>query len=85
MFEDNEINRNFKRLIEFNIDRTQLLFDEGRKLLNFLKGRLKYEIKWTILGGEAILGKIRQNDYNVFIRPSLTKVDFLTLLLKSFR
>ena len=52
MFEDNEINRNFKRLIEFNIDRTQLLFDEGRKLLNFLKGRLKYEIKWTILGGE---------------------------------
>ena len=84
MFEDNEINRNFKRLIEFNVDRTQLLFDEGRNLLKFLKGRLKYEIKWTILGGEAILSKIRRNDYNVFIRPGLKKTDFLALLLKSF-
>ncbi len=84
MFEDNEINRNFKRLIEFNVDRTQLLFDEGRNLLKFLKGRLKYEIKWTILGGETILSKIRRNDYNVFIRPGLKKTDFFALLLKSF-
>lgn len=85
MFGGNEINLNFKRLIEFNINRTQLLFDEGRKLLKFLKGRLKYEIKWTILGGEEILKKIRENDYNVFKRPELTKADFMKLLIKSLK
>jgi squalene synthase HpnC len=83
MFEDSEINLNFKQLIEFCVNRTQLLFDEGRNLLKFLKGRLKYEIKWTILGGEAILQKIRKSDYNVLVRPYLTKKDFIILLFKS--
>jgi len=85
MFEEKEINLKFKQLIEFNINRTQLLFDEGRKLLKFLQGRLKYEIKWTILGGEAILQKIRNNDFNVFIRPELTNKDFIKLLIRSFK
>lgn len=85
MFEENEINLNFKRLIEYNVNRTQLLFDEGRNLLKFLKGRLKYEIKWTILGGEAILRKIRENDYNVFRRPKLKKADFIKLLILSLK
>jgi squalene synthase HpnC len=83
MFDESKISPNFKRLIEFNVDRTQSLFDEGRKLLKFLKGRLRYEIKWTILGGEAILMKIRKNEYNVFIRPHLNKIDFIRLLIKS--
>ncbi len=85
MFEERKINLNFKRLIEFNVNRTQLLFDEGKNLVKFLHGRLKYEIKWTILGGEAILQKLRYNNYNVFIRPSLSITDFTKLLLKSFR
>jgi squalene synthase HpnC len=84
VFEENKINLNFKELIKFNVDRTKILFDEGRNLLKFLNGRLKLEIKWTILGGEAVLQKIRENDYNVFIRPKLSKVDFLKLLIKSF-
>ncbi len=84
-FEESKINLNFKKLIKFNVNRTQLMFDEGRNLLKFLSGRLKYEIKWTILGGEAILNKIRMNDYNVFLRPSLTKNDFMKLLVRSFK
>ncbi len=83
MFAESKINLNFKRLIVFNINQTQLMFDQGRNLLKFLSGRLKYEIKWTILGGEAILKKIRLNDYNVFIRPHLTKKDLINLLVKS--
>lgn len=85
MFEEGKMNPDLGRLIEFNVTRTQMLFDEGRNLIKFLKGRLKYEIKWTILGGEAILEKIRKNDYNVFIRPYLTKKDFIILLLNSVR
>ena len=83
MFELNENNPNIKALVKHNVDRTQVLFDEGKTLLKYLSGRFKFEIKWTIAGGEKILGKIRQNDYNVFTkRPKLSKIDFITLFIK---
>lgn len=85
MFEEMKINLNLKQLIEFNVNRTQKLFDEGKNLINSLKGRLKYEIRWTILGGEAVLENIRKNDYNVFIRPSLSKTDFIKLFMNSLK
>jgi squalene synthase HpnC len=85
MIKEGQINPELRRLIEFNVTRTQMLFDDGRNLFKFLKGRLKYEIKWTILGGEAILEKLRKNDYNVFIRPYLTKKDFIVLLFNSLK
>jgi len=85
MFEMNEINFNLKKLIEFSVDRAQSLFDEGKLLLEFLSGRFKYEIGWTIKGGEEILNKIRGSDFDVFIkRPVLNKTDYLKLLFKSF-
>lgn len=85
IFAKKENNANLNRLLKHNIDRTQALFDDGKNLLMFLNGRLKFEIKWTILGGEAILEKIRQNDYNIFnSRPQLKKSDFAALFIKSF-
>jgi len=84
MFELKENNFNLRELVKYNVDRTEELFTEGRKLLSFLKGRLKYEIMWTILGGEKILDKIRRNNYNVNeYRPVITKKDFLFLLIRS--
>ncbi|MDY0083368.1 MAG: squalene synthase HpnC [Ignavibacteriaceae bacterium] len=84
MFELKENNPNIKALVKYNIDRTQQLFDEGREIINYLSGRFKYEIIWTISGGEKILSKIRKNDFNVFDnRPVLNKSDFLKLLIKS--
>lgn len=85
MFELKENNSNIKELVKYNIDRTQQLFDEGGKLLSHLSGRFKYEILWTLSGGEKILSKIRKSDYNVLNhRPSLNKIDFIKLLIKSF-
>ena len=82
VFELNENNLNLKELLKFNILRTRKMFEEGRGLLRFLKGRLKYEIKWTILGGEEILNKIERNDYRVLQeRPKLNKFDFVKLLI----
>ncbi len=84
MFELNEFNSNVKSLVQYNIERTQSLFDEGKNLLNYLDGRLKLEIKWTIAGGEKILHKIRKNDFNVFFeRPILSKFDYIFILLRS--
>ncbi|MFZ0453473.1 MAG: squalene synthase HpnC [Ignavibacteriaceae bacterium] len=82
VFELNENNLNLKKLLRFNVARTKKMFEEGRGLLKFLNGRLKYEIKWTILGGEEILKKIVRNDYRVLEeRPKLNKFDFVKLFL----
>jgi len=85
MFEMNRINLNLKQLIEFSVNRVQDYFDEGKGLLEFLSGRFKYEIAWTINGGEEILNKIRGADFDVLSkRQYLTKFDYMKLFLKSF-
>jgi squalene synthase HpnC len=85
MFEMNRINLNFKKLIEFSVDRVQDYFNEGKSLLEFLSGRFKHEIAWTISGGEEILNKIRGADFDIFTkRASLTKIDYMKLFIKSF-
>ena len=86
VFELNENNLNLRKLLSRNINRTKKMFEKGSSLLKFLNGRLKYEIKWTILGGEEILKKIEKNNYNVLkYRPKLNKIDFVKLLLVSFK
>ena len=85
MFEFRKNNFNLREMVKSNVDQTLKMFDKGYNLLPFLHGRLKYEIKWTILGGEMILEKIRLSDYDVLnVRPHITKKDFLSLLIKSF-
>lgn len=85
LFEMKQINDNLKKLIEFSVERTQSLFNQGKPLLDFLTGSFRYEIAWTIAGGEEILKKIRGVDFDVFTkRPYLTKVDFLKVFFKAF-
>lgn len=83
-FELKKNNDNLKQLVKFNVERAEVLFNEGENLLNYLSGRLKYEINWTILSGRAILKRIAESDYNVLnIRPALSKFDYFFLFLKS--
>lgn len=84
VFELKENNLNLKALVKYNVERTNQFFNEGKGLIKYLNGRLKYEIKWTILGGGTILKKIVLNDFDVLnLRPVLTKKDFLILFMKS--
>ena len=84
LVEQKDIYDNLKLLIKYNTDRIQKLFDECKKLLPLLRGRLKYEIIWTVKGGEEILEQIRKNDYNVFTsRPELSKIRMAGLSRKS--
>ena len=83
-FELKENSLNLQRLLRHNIGRTELMFNEGKGLLKFLKGRLKLEIGWTILGGEAILKKIKKLNYNTInVRPKLNKTDYFLLAVKA--
>lgn len=84
MFEMNENNLNLKQLVEFSVKRIKNLYNEGKGLLEFLSGRFKYEISWTIKSGEEILNKIRGADFDVFTRrPVLTRTDHIKILFKS--
>lgn len=84
MFEMNGNNLNLKQLIEFSVNRVQDFFNEGKHILEYLSGRFKYEIAWTIQGGEEILKKIRGADFDVLSsRPALSKSDYIRIFLKS--
>jgi squalene synthase HpnC len=84
VFELKENNLNFNNLVEFSIVRTQQMFNEGKKLLPYLNGRIKFEIAATICGGELILKKIKELDYDVLnFRPMLRKPDYFKLFIKS--
>ena len=82
MFQLKGFNGKFKKLIEFQVDRADELFENGKKLLTKLPLRLRLQISWTIGGGQSILEKIRKNDFNVLEnRPTLSKMDFLKILV----
>ena len=84
MFEMNGNNLNLKQLIEFSVNRVQNLFDEGRPILEYLSGKFKHEIAWTIFGGEEILKKIRGADFDVLsARPFLSKFNYFIIMIKS--
>jgi squalene synthase HpnC len=83
-FEAKNNNDDFKSLIENQVKRAKELFREGSDLLSYLPNPLKFEIKWTVLGGEKILEKIEKIDYDVLNqRPILSKLNYLYLMLSS--
>jgi len=56
--------------------RTRALFAAGRPVCDGVRGRLRYELRATWLGGTTILDKLEAADYDVFARrPRLTKAD----------
>ena len=83
-FEMKNNDNNFMRLLKFQVERTQGLFNRGRNLVPRLPKQLRFQIRLTILGGEEILNKIRSSGYNVLnIRPKLSKIDYVKLFIKS--
>jgi len=86
MKQDNE---NFRALMKYEAERTQAIFDEGKKLIEMTAGnadtkKLSKELKLTWLGGTTILAKIKEIDYNVLNqRPRISGFDKLRIFLGS--
>jgi squalene synthase HpnC len=60
--------------------RTRGLFDAGRGLADRVEGRLKWELRATILGGERVLDAVGHADSNVFQRrPMLGARDAIAI------
>jgi phytoene synthase len=77
---------NFQNLMQFQIERTEKLFEQGATLPGLVQGRLSYELKFVCLGGQRILQQIRRMKFRVQSgRPALGWSARLGLLLQSFR
>jgi squalene synthase HpnC len=64
--------------------RTRALFAAGRPVCDGVRGRLRYELRATWLGGTAILDKLEAADFDVFARrPRLTKADVPAILWRT--
>ena len=74
----------YRRLLRFQVGRTQEIFDQGEALTKKLHGLLRLEIRLTWLGGTKILRKIEALDYDTLNhRPTLGKSDMAVLFLKA--
>lgn len=74
-----------KLLFQELTEKTLKMFEEGKVIQKYVPKSFLIQMRMTILGGEKILYKIIENDYDVFNkRPKLNKKDFLLILIKSF-
>jgi squalene synthase HpnC len=63
------------------VQRTRQLFAEGRPVCDGVRGRLRWELRLTWLGGSRILDKLERCDFDVFhARPTLGRADFAAML-----
>jgi len=77
-------NSNFKKLLKHQVVRTGGLFNDGEKLIEYLPGELKSQIRMTILGGRKILEKISRTDYDILEnRPELSRADYVKIFIKA--
>ncbi|HET7619441.1 MAG TPA: squalene synthase HpnC [Vicinamibacterales bacterium] len=57
-------------------ERTRALFDEGRAVCDGVRGRLRFELRFTWLGGSRILDRVdAAGDNGLIDRPALGAVD----------
>ena len=60
--------------------RTHALFADGRAVCDGVRGRLRYELRATWLGGSRILTRLEQSGFDVFAnRPALGAADAIVI------
>ena len=71
----------WRAVIAVMVQRTRELFARGRSVCDGVRGRLRWELRATWLGGTRILDKLERADFDVFNhRPTLGKSDIPGLL-----
>lgn len=78
---ESRFNDNFRELIQFEIEKTEGLFQRGKNLISLVNFAKELKLIW--LGGMEILNKIKKNKYNVFTkRPELGIFDKIKLFFR---
>lgn len=75
-----DITIQWQRALSTAVARTRLLFDEGRYVCDGVRGRLRYELRATWLGGVRILDRLERVRFDVVRRrPTLGVGDVLVV------
>jgi len=78
------IDSRWQHFMQFNLQRVNALLRSGKPLGRILKGRIGFEMRMIIAGGERIVAKISKVDGDIFNhRPELNHWDWLLILLKA--
>ncbi len=79
-----EIDENWQQFILFNLHRANALLYSGKPLGRILTGRIGFEMRMIIAGGECIIAKINKVNGDIFnFRPTLNYADWLIIFLKA--
>jgi phytoene synthase len=74
------ISPGWQHVLSLAIDRTRWLFDEGRSVCDDVRGRLRYELRATWLGGVRLLDRLEAVRFDVIRhRPTLGVADALLI------
>jgi squalene synthase HpnC len=74
----------FRALMRDRVQRARELFIAGRPLCNAVRGRFRWELRLTWLGGQRILDRIEAQDFDVLSRrPKLGLKDALVILWRA--
>lgn len=75
----------FQKLMAYECERAFKMLRAGSPLGRTLKGRIGFELRMIVLGGQTILQKLDGCKYDVFTqRPVLKPKDWLIMLKKAF-
>jgi squalene synthase HpnC len=79
---DGRCDENYRRLIQFEVDRAERFFNEGEELLDLLDRGVRPQISLFSKGGRAIIAAIRRQGYDTLgRRPRLSKWQKARLVL----
>jgi squalene synthase HpnC len=74
----------YRKLLKFQVDRAQDIFNQGKPLTRKLRGLLRLEIRLTWLGGTRILRKIEALNFDTLNhRPKVRKADMILLFCQA--
>lgn len=77
-------NESFRQLMQLQVEKTRKMFERGKALPDFVKGRLSWELRLVIRGGMEILRRIERQNYNTHSgRPALGSGAKARLLLET--
>ncbi len=66
------------------IEKTNSLFQKGMVIFSDIRGRLRWELKFTVLGGKTVLNKVdRQQNKILETRPVLSKWDWTKIAIRA--
>jgi squalene synthase HpnC len=77
-------NRHWEEFMMFNIERAETMLLEGKPLEHILPGRVGFEMRMIIGGGERVIYKLKNTRGDIFKhRPTLQTWDWPVILLKA--